>query len=422
MKTVSDPKAIEACLENPESIGSGWKARLLRGKRGGVLGNVANALTALRYAPPWQGVHHFNESTLAVVGKAPPPFECAPATPFPWADEHDVRVTEWLQHQGIPANKEIAAQAVQTVAREHPFHPIRDYLESLKWDGIKRIDDWLTPYLGADPSDYARAVGAKFLIGGVARIFTPGCKVDTCLILEGPQGLLKSTALRALAGEEFFSDDIADLGSKDSVMQTRGVWIIELSELDSMAKSEVSRIKAFMSRQVDRIRLPYARRVTEAKRECVFAGTTNKEIYLKDETGGRRFWPVKVGVIHLGELRRDRDQLWAEARERFRAGDSWWLDNRALVDAAAEEALARFESDPWDEKIARCISGRETVSVAELLTLMEKKPESWTQSDETRVARILRSKGWTRYREPKDDLGNRPWSYRRGPSLRSSSQ
>jgi predicted P-loop ATPase len=404
------------------SITEGWKSRLLPGKRGGVLGNVANALTALRYAPEWQGILHFNESSFAIVAKRLPPFEHARRVPFDWADEHDVETAAWLQHQGISVNKEIAGQAVQTVAREHSFHPIRYYLDSLKWDGIKRIDDWLTLHLGADPSDYVRAVGAKFLISGVARVYQPGCKVDTCLILEGPQGVLKSTAFRVLAGDEFFSDDIAELGSKDSVMQTRGVWIIELSELDSMAKSEVSRTKAFMSRQVDRVRLPYGRRVTEARRECIFAGTTNKQTYLKDETGGRRFWPVKAGVIHLEELRRDRDQLWAEARERFLAKDSWWLDKKALVDAAADEAQARYESDPWDQKIALWISTKETVSVAELLALLEKKPETWTQTDETRVARALQAKGWTRYRASADEHGERPWRYKRGPSLRGLSQ
>ena len=132
MSTAPDPAAVQACLANPESIDSGWKARLLRGKHGGVLGNVANALTALRSAPVWRGVLHFNESTLSVVAKAAPPFEHAPATPLRWADEDDVLTAEWLQHQGIPVNREIAGQAVQTVAREHCYHPIRDYLDSLK--------------------------------------------------------------------------------------------------------------------------------------------------------------------------------------------------------------------------------------------------------------------------------------------------
>jgi putative DNA primase/helicase len=414
-----------------ESIAAGWKTRLLIGKRGGALAVVANALTALRHAPEWQGVLHLNESSLATIVKLAPPLEGAPAAPFTWADEHDVLTAAWLQHQGISVNKEIAGQAVHAVAREHSFHPIRAYLDSLKWDGIKRIGDWLTLYLGVDPSEYARAVGAKFLIGGVARVYRPGVKNDTCPILEGPQGALKSTALRTLAGAEFFTDDIAELGSKDSVMQTRGVWIIELGELDAMTRGELSRVKAFMSRQVDRIRPPYGRRVIEAPRECVFAGTVNKDTYLKDETGGRRFWPVKCGAIKISELRRDRDQLWAEARERFRAGDTWWLDNQGLMESAAEEVEARYEGDPWDALISEWLkdpkqrfdqghpvtaltSTPEFVTVPDILIhCIGKRPDAWMQADQTRVARALTAKGWKRYQ--KRIPGGREWRYSKSP-------
>jgi predicted P-loop ATPase len=368
---------------------------------------------------------------MATIVKLAPPLEGAPATPFRWADEHDVLTAEWLQHQGISVNKEIAGQAVQAVAREHSFHPIRAYLDSLKWDGVKRIDDWLTLFLGADPSAFVRAVGAKFLIGGVARVYRPGVKNDTCPILEGPQGALKSTALRALAGDDFFTDDIAELGSKDAVMQTRGVWIIELGELDAMTRGELSRVKAFMSRQVDRIRPPYGRRVIEAPRECVFAGTVNKDTYLKDETGGRRFWPVKCGVIQIDELRRDRDQLWAEARERFRARDTWWLDNHSLMESAAEEVHARYEVDPWDVLISEWVqdpqqrfdqghpmaaltSTSESVTVTDVLIhCIGKRPDAWTQADQTRVARSLTAKGWKRYQK-RTPVG-REWRYSKSP-------
>jgi predicted P-loop ATPase len=411
-----------------ESIATGWRTRLLVGKQGGVLALVANALTALRYAPEWQGVLHYNESSLATVANTTPPFEHAPEVPFIWRDDHDVLTAAWLQNEGIFVNKEIAGQAVQTVAREHPFHPIRDYLDSLKWDGINRLDDWLAFYLGAEPSGYMRAVGAKFLIGGAARIHKPGVKNDTCLILEGPQGTLKSTALRTLAGSDFFSDDIADLGSKDSVLQTRGVWIIELSELDAMTRGEASRVKAFMSRQVDRIRPPYGRRVIEAPRECIFAGTVNKDNYLKDETGGRRFWPVKCGAIKIPELGRDRDQLWAEACERLRLGETWWLDSEALVGAAAEEAQARYDADPWDGLISEWVedpkqrfdesghpvaelgSSRESVTVMDILIhCIGKRLDTWTQADQTRVARSLTSLKWERKQKRVGD--KREWRY-----------
>jgi predicted P-loop ATPase len=364
---------------------------------------------------------------MTVVKKAPP-FQSCVTVPFSWADEHDVLTAAWLQHQDIGVSKEIAGQAVQTVAREHLFHPIRDYLDSLKWDGTKRIDDWLTLYLGAETSNYVREVGAKFLIGAVARVYRPGVKNDSCLILEGHQGTLKSTALRALASDKFFSDDIAELGSKDSVMQIRGVWIVELSELDAMAKGEASRIKAFMSRQVDRIRPPYGKRVIEAPRECIFAGTVNKDVYLKDETGGRRFWPVKCRRINIADLVRDRDQLWAEARERFRANDSWWLDSKGLIDVAAEEISARYEGDPWDDLIvewlknpsarldqtghplAELTSTCESVTVRDVLIhCLGKPPDAWVQADQNRVARSLRAAGWKRRQQRNDN--ERQWRY-----------
>ncbi|HUA85936.1 MAG TPA: VapE domain-containing protein [Bryobacteraceae bacterium] len=156
-----------------------------------------------------------------------------------------------MQHKGIIAAKAVVGKAIQTVARDRPFHPIREYFERLKWDGRPRIDTWLPTYLGAAISDYHHAVGAKFLIGAVARVFQPGCKNDCCLVLEGPQGIMKSTALKVLA-DPWFTDEIADLGSKDSSMQVHGVLLVEIAELDAMQKSEVSRIKAFMSRPVDR--------------------------------------------------------------------------------------------------------------------------------------------------------------------------
>jgi predicted P-loop ATPase len=267
-------------------------------------------------------------------------------------------------------------------------------------------------------SDYVRAVGAKFLIGAIARLFRPGAKNDTCPILEGAQGALKSTALRVLAGHNFFTDDIAELGSKDSAMQTRGVWIIELSELDSMTRGETSRVKAFVSRQVDRIRPPYGRHVVAAPRECVFAGTTNKDCYLRDETGSRRFWPIRCGFVNIPDLTRDRDQLWAEARERYNDGETWWFDTNEMVTSAAEETQARYEGDPWDELISTWLVGSnpESVSVTEvLLGCIAKKPEHWVQGDKNRVGRSLVSLGWERrYTGPR---GAREWRYYPKPQL-----
>jgi predicted P-loop ATPase len=251
--------------------GDEWRDRLLKNQRGTPVTCLQNALVALEHAAEWQGVLHFDESALQVVAKAAPPWDSR-QTPFAWRDDDDVRTAAWMQRQGIMVSKEISGQAVQTIARQFPFHPIREYLKRLAWDKIPRIDNWLTLYLSVDPSDYARAIGAKWLIGAVARIFKPGCKNDTCLVLEGPQGLLKSTALKALA-TPWFTDEISDLGTKDAAMQVRGVWIIELAELDAMGRPEASRTKSFMSRSTDRYRPPYGYTRSAARRPTEYRWT-----------------------------------------------------------------------------------------------------------------------------------------------------
>ena len=263
----------------------------------------------------------------------------------------------------------------------------------------------------AKDTEYSRAVGSRWLLSAVARIFRPGAKADCCLILEGPQGIRKSTALRTLAGE-YFTDELADLGTKDAAMQTRGVWIIELSELDSLSHSDVARIKAFMSRTTDRFRPPYGMRLLESPRQCVFAGTVNHTTYLRDETGGRRFWPVTCGRIDIDTLARDRDQLWAEAKARFDAGAAWWLETTELVQMASDQQMERYEGDPWDEVIACWLEGRSSVSISEVLERCLQKPQGlWTQTDKNRTARCLKALGWERYRERRSS--RLEWRYRK---------
>ncbi len=195
-------------------------------------------------------------------------------------------------------------------------------------------------------------------------------------------------------------------------MQTRGIWIIEIAELDSMSRAEISKVKAFLSRSVDRFRPPYGRRLIESPRQCVFAGTTNSDAYLKDETGGRRFWPIKCGRIDLDALARDRDQLWAEARGLHRAGKPWWLDTRELIDAATEEQDARYQADPWTEKVIEHLGARSETSIVEVLRDAIGVPQNrWSRSDEMRVAAILKKDGWRRYQQIHN--GTKRWRYRK---------
>jgi predicted P-loop ATPase len=389
---------------------AGWCDNLIVNREGAPKPILANAITALRLAPEWAGVLGFNEFSLGTVALKAAPWDGA-GIGGEWTDHEDRLTANWLQHHGVFVSVEIAGQAVQATAKDRRFHPVRESLDSLTWDGTKRIDTWLSLYLGAETNDYTAAVGARWLISAVARIYQPGAKADCCLILEGVQGLKKSTALKTLA-QPWFTDEIAELGSKDAALQTRGVWVIEIAELDSMTRGEVSKIKAFMSRASDRFRPPYGKRLVESPRQCVFAGSVNHSTYLRDETGARRFWPVACTRILVDELGRDRDQLWAEAVERYRGGAVWWLDSVELNKEAAEQQAARFEGGPWDELIGRWVSGRETVSVDDVLTFcIEKSKVLWTQADKNAVARCLRALGWERYRERTGN--NLEWRYRR---------
>jgi hypothetical protein len=403
-------------IAHVDFAGSSWRRDLLRSKPpmnntagGRILPVLANAIAAFRHAPEWGGVLAFNEFGLGTVVLKSTPWGIVPKGE--WTDHEDRLAAEWLQRQGILVSVEVASQAVQTAARDRAFHPVKTYLQGLQWDGVERVDRWLSKYLGTADTEYSRAVGSRWLISAVARIFNPGAKADCCLILEGPQGIRKSTALQTLAGE-YFTDELADLGSKDAAMQTRGVWIIELSELDSLGHAEVARIKAFISRTTDRFRPPYGMRLVESPRQCVFAGTVNHGSYLRDETGGRRFWPIVCGRIDVDPLAEDRDQLWAEAKMKFQSGQVWWLETPDLVRLANDQQEARYEGDPWEEVIGPWLENKQSTSISEVLEKCINKPQAqWTQTDKIRAARCLRAQGWARYRERQ---ANRlEWRYRK---------
>jgi predicted P-loop ATPase len=380
-----------------------WRQDLILTDKGKIKPVLANAITALRSAPEWMGVLTFDEFSLRASAIKPTPWNYGGT----WDEQCDRLLADWLQHHGIMVSDSIAAAAAETVAHDRTFHPVRDYLDSLKWDGQARIDNWLTTYLKAEPPesnnsksdaddslDYLQVVGTKWLISAVARIYKPGCKADHMLIAEGPQGTLKSTAFSVL-GEPYFSDDIPDLGNKDSKEFLLGVWIIEMPELDAMSRPELSKVKAFMSRSSDRFRPPYGRRTVEVPRQCIFAGTVNHSEYLRDETGGRRFWPFKTGAIDIEALGRDKDQLWAEAVTRYHEGEKWWLDKPEQNKAAQEEQSNRYQSDAWEGDINTYITGRASVTTDEILRGPLGKPVgTWCHLDQTRIGSVLRSLGW----------------------------
>lgn len=391
---------------------SSWQNSLILSPAGKPKPILANAILAIRNAPEWSGVLGFDQFAHRTVACRPPPWAagCNDWRERSWTDHDDVEATDWLQHRDIIVGVDTAQKAVENASLQNAFHPIVDYLDRLRWDGRRRLQFWLERYLGAEASNYTAEVGRCALIAAVARIRRPGCKMDTVPIIEGVQGTGKSSALRILGGE-WFTDEIAEFGSKDAAMQAASAWFIEIAELDAMSKPETSRIKAFISRSTDRFRPPFGRRIIESKRQSVFWGTTNGENYLKDETGARRFWPFRAGRIDLEALARDRDQLFAEACHLFENGTPWWLKGDIEVEAAAEQR-DRYAADPWTDAINIFVADREDVSINEILhNVFNLSLENVSQRDQNRVAICLRQHGFERFK--KRVSGNFEWRYRR---------
>lgn len=326
----------------------------------------------------------------------------------PWDDNYTNYPREWtdndthgckalLEMSFIKPSKETVADSVRFVALRRKYHPVRDYLTRLQWDGTPRLESLAFRYFGASDTPYGRAVGTRYLISAVARIMRPGCKVDTMLILEGEQGKRKSTALRTLVGDEWFTDQLPDLTSKDASIQLRGKWLIEIAELDRMNRAEVTAVKSYASRQVDTYRPPYGRVAIDVPRQCVFAGSTNEHEYLRDQTGNRRYWPIECGDIDVAAITQDRDQLWAEAVHLHRAGEQHWLTD-------AEEQLAREAQDdrrerhPWEARLSQHITRLRgmPVTMEQACHLLEIPFERQNSATNKIVAGCLRATGFKR--------------------------
>jgi predicted P-loop ATPase len=396
-----------------------WKDGLLVNDKGMPKALFANAVVALRDAPAWLAALAFDDFAKRSMLVAAPPWETYRKNwkPRPWTEHDDLLTNNWLQHERIAVSLSITQNAVELVAMENRYHPIRDYLDGIKWDCIDRLDGWLSKYCGAVVSDYTSAVSRCILIGAVARLYNPGCKVDNVPIFEGLQGVGKSTMAEAMFSP-WFTDDMPDLGSKDGAMQTAGVWMIELGELDAMSRGEVSKIKAFIARKVDRFRPPYGRRVIEFPRQCVFWGTTNGTGYLKDETGARRYWPIECGKLDVGGLREVRDQLWAEACQRYRDGKAWWIAKPDVLSAAEEQQADRYCDDVWTDDVITFIDPLASTTIPDILRDGLSVPtERLGQVEMNRVARILRANGWVRFQK-RDEDGRRQWRYQKKESPR----
>jgi predicted P-loop ATPase len=274
---------------------------------------------------------------------------------------------------------------------------VRDWLDGIEWDGTERLNGWLQTYLGATgPQNYLAAIGRMFLISMVARIYEPGSKVDYMLVLEGEQGIEKSRACQILASG-WFSDDLPDIHAQDARQHLRGKWLVEIAELAAFTRAESEALKAFITIVCEKYRPAYGHEEVTEPRQCVFIGTTNKEIYIKDETGGRRFWPVKIaGRVKTEALAYDRDQLFAEAVQRFRQGEQWWPDPALERDHIKPEQDERQEPDPWEEPIGEFIQNRDKVTVSEIARGLGLENSRIGKAEQNRIIRVLTDLNWGR--------------------------
>ncbi|MFM2416618.1 MAG: hypothetical protein RL385_1341 [Pseudomonadota bacterium] len=370
---------------------------LTRTESGAVRATTANAVKLLSEHPRWHDVIGYDAREQAPKFMRRPPAFGGNDEQWPRAirDTDVTAIIKWMEHETDADFAEHKVnRAIDLTAHMRSFDPVCVYLKGLRWDGRSRLDDWLATYLGAEPSPFARMVGAKFLISAVARALRPGCQVDHVLVLEGRQGSGKTSALRILGGD-YHRSDLPPLSSRDAKEALRGAWIVELGELASLHRSEVTDAKNFISTTVDTFRLPYGRRSEPHPRRVVFAASTNETEYLRDQTGNRRFWPVMCNDIDLAALALDRDQLWAEAVTRFDRSEPWHLGGPDEVALATSEQDLRREADPWEESVASYAAAHRSFTASEILRSLGVVQERQTQSDKNRVGRILQRLGYT---------------------------
>jgi predicted P-loop ATPase len=378
-----------------------WQSTVIRNESGNPKAILYNAILALGQDPTFAGAIKYDAFRTQTMLCAPVPWDQNVVSPRPWTDQDDREATSWLQDAQVVVGELVTGSAVQTVAERNRYHPVMDYLGSLSWDGVLRLDKWLVRYIGAEDTEYVCAVGPRWMISAVARIEEPKCQADCVLVLEGPQGIRKTTTFNVLGGA-YYSNDIAALGTTAAQEQILGKWIIELDELDAVTRaSDIAAVRAFVSRREDHFRLPYARRSISHPRQCVFGGTTNRETWLRDETGGRRWWPVRCGEIDIDALREDRDQLWAEARDRYYTGEPYWLEVPRLVALASEEQEKRYEVDPWEELVRQRKGDlpnlvSQGAGVNEIFAVLNIPVDRRGALETKRVGNLLRHMGWER--------------------------
>lgn len=372
-----------AGVELPEDYSDEWKADLEYSKSGKLQCTIGNIILILENDPALRGhiVHDLFAGYDGVVGGLP-----WNKNATQWTDTDDANLRVWLEKNYDITGKEKIADALTAVLTRHSYHPIRDYLNGLTWDGTPRLERLIIDYIGAEDTELNRVMTRKHFTAAVTRVFKPGCKYDYCLVMTGPEGAGKSTLLNKMGGQ-WFNDSITTTEGKEGMDQLRRAWIIEMGELASIKRSDVESIKAYLSKRVDIYRAAYARRTAEHPRQCIFCGTTNEALFLKGDNGNRRFWIIAVDptlrkyTAWQDAIDRDRDQLWAEAVHYYKQGEKLYLDDR--LEAQAKQRQAEYNDD-HDDPLADML----------LNFLDAKLPADWETYD------LSRRRAWWRDPDP----------------------
>jgi predicted P-loop ATPase len=394
----------------PEDDQSDWGGLLKRDAKTGIAKPTAgNCAIYLTYRPEWNEVLAYNEFTDEIFWKKDPP----PAGIFQpkkgdrLEEGHVIYASHWLAKECGPMfNQADVWASLKAIARQNSFDPLKDYLDSLSWDGKPRIENWLQTYLEADGKSIIKQMGKWWLISSVARVYRPGCQVDYTLILEGRQNVGKTTVARILGGD-YYLGTLPNLNNQYAALHMQGFWVIEIPELSSLRGASRERVKEFLTQEEDVYKRPYEKITTRRKRRCVFLATTNRNTYLEDDEN-RRFWPVKIRKLDRAGLVRDRDQLFAEAVHLFKDGHRWHPDMQSNAELMLEQE-ARFVEDTWDNKIITFLVGQEIVTTADVLSNIGFDLSKVERRHQMRCSDIMKRLGWQRERKTVGGRIQRCW-------------
>ncbi len=363
-----------------------WKGRLQSQKQGGYKKTMTNLMMFLANIRGLGSTIRWNELAQRVEWNGKP-----------LQDHHLIDIRMMIENEKYePAPGDILP-AVMRHARENAYHPVREYLKAQDWDGKPRLDKWLQSCLGAPDTLFVRLAGRRTLVAAVARAFQPGCKVDTVLILEGDQGVKKSTAIATLFGKDWTAESVNLFDQHNKmVMSMMGAWVVELAEFIAIQKRDENMVKGMLSMSSDRVVLPYAKMASDHPRQCIFFGTINpgESGYLTDTTGNRRYWPVVATEADLDLIAKNRDQIWAEAYHAYTQGEIWWIDTVEESSLAQQAVKGREVYDSWQEILERKLDDLPHVTTSEALNLIGVLNDRIDRRAELRIANCLKALGW----------------------------